>query len=236
MAGPYLLFTRRCEFCGKTVDGAVRVCGECKGSVIPISGDHCVCCGLPKKRCRCGKGHHFYDDVTAPYIYVGGAKALIRRYKFSPDPDCAKTIAHGIARGFSACYSPADVDMIMSVPQTANELSSRGFDQAELLGRICSVILDVPYHGLLKKLYDTDSQRNVAGSERAGNVFGVFDILAGHSKHVEGKNVLLVDDVKTTGATVDECSKMLKLYNCNKVIVSVFAVDEPEGRKENNNG
>lgn len=228
-----MLFSRRCLFCGKPVDGAVAVCAECNESVVRVSGEHCSSCGLPKKRCRCSKGHHFYDDVTAEYIYIGGARTLIRRYKFTPEPDCAKTIAHGIARAFGSVYSSGDVDMIMTVPQTENELSSRGFDQAELLGRICSVILEVPYRGLLKKIYDTDSQRSVSGSERAGNVFGVFDIIPGHGRHIEGKNILLVDDVKTTGATVDECAKMLKLYSCNKVIVSVFAVDETDDRKEN---
>jgi predicted amidophosphoribosyltransferase len=79
------------------------------------------------------------------------------------------------------------------------------------------------------KLYENDSQRNLNVTERSGNVFGVYDVRDGVD--IKGKTILLVDDVKTTGATLSNCAWIMKIRGAEKVYCATVAI--PVGKKEN---
>lgn len=122
----------------------------------------------------------------------------------------------------------ASYDFICFVPQTEAEQEKRGYNQSCLLAEILGAYLEIPVYSTLVKLYDTKRQRTVSVRNKKGNVFGVFDTADG--TEAEGKRILFVDDIQTSGATVDECAKMLKIRGAECVDVVVYAVTR---KKEN---
>ena len=88
----------------------------------------------------------------------------------------------------------------------------------------------MPCYTLLEKLYETESQHTLSARARTGNVFGVFE--ACNLENVQGKTVLLVDDIKTTGATLSECAKMLKLGGAEAVYTVTFAVTRRKAKEK----
>ena len=110
-------------------------------------------------------------------------------------------------------YGGITFDAVTSVPLHPTDYRRRGFDQAARLARRLAEQLELPYLPLLRKLYRTRPQKELPSVQRSGNLLGVFDV----TQPMEGKRILLVDDLITTGATLDECAKMLKLYGAAEV-------------------
>ena len=114
-------------------------------------------------------------------------------------------------------------DQITCVPMRTAKEKERGYNQSALLAQELSKLLEIPVHcHLLRKCADTPAQHELKGAERRGNVFGVFEVAK--PELTQGKTILLCDDVKTTGATLDECAKMLKLAGAQEVYCACIAV------------
>ncbi len=85
-----------------------------------------------------------------------------------------------------------------------------------------SALTGIPVLDALECIYDTPSQHSLSGLYRKGNVFGIYDVKC--KDEIKDKNILLVDDVKTTGASLDECAKMLRIFEAQSVSCITFAV------------
>ena len=129
-----------------------------------------------------------------------------------------------IASSVSRNFNDVDFDVITFIPQTEKEKENRGYNQCEMLASAVAQTMNLPCKPLLRKLYETDRQHNLLKVERSGNIFGVFDVCDKAS--VEDKNILIIDDIKTSGATLNECAKMLVLNNAKSVYCAVIAVAE----------
>ena len=110
-------------------------------------------------------------------------------------------------------YGGISFDFVTAVPLHKREFLNRGFNQSERLGQALAKWLDVPYETVLTKITTTAPQKELKAVERSGNLLGVFDVCG----DVAGKTILLVDDVITTGTTLDECAKMLKIFGAEEV-------------------
>ena len=110
-------------------------------------------------------------------------------------------------------YGGLPFDCVTAVPLHKRELLDRGFNQAEKLGQALARRMGIPYATVLTKITATAPQKELSAVERSGNLLGVFDVCG----DVAGKTILLVDDVITTGATLDECAKMLKIFGAEEV-------------------
>ena len=119
-------------------------------------------------------------------------------------------------------FSDVSFDVITCVPLSKRRKNDRGYNQAELLARSVSKNLGIPYSELLRKVVNNKVQHKENARERKINVYGVYDLIDGVD--VNGKTVLLVDDVKTTGSTLNECAKMLKMHGAEKVFVVTFVI------------
>ena len=113
-------------------------------------------------------------------------------------------------------------DIVTFVPISPKKKKRRGFNQAELIAQKVAAELGVSFVPTLNKIISTDSQRTKSGRHRGGNVFGVYDLAKDVS--VESKTILVVDDVRTTGATLSECADMLKIYGAKAVYAASFAI------------
>ncbi|HOJ35800.1 MAG TPA: phosphoribosyltransferase family protein, partial [Clostridiales bacterium] len=119
-------------------------------------------------------------------------------------------------------YSEIAFDCVCFVPESEDVLKERGYNQSRLLAESVSRHLNVPCGELLKKLYTTKPQRTLSAAERQGNVLGVFE--TNPEEITAGKKILLIDDIKTTGATLDECAKSLLIAGADRVFCAVAAV------------
>jgi ComF family protein len=129
-----------------------------------------------------------------------------------------------MAAGLKHYWKANSFDLLLPVPLHTQRLRERGFNQALLLVKELSRRIGIPYEKtILQKKKPTIPQVNLSGVEREKGVKGAFHVNGKKEKELEGKSVLLVDDVYTTGATVNECSKVLLRGGAGRVDVLTLA-------------
>ena len=210
------LFPRRCAYCGAVIESSRFSCDECEKKLKRIEPPVCTYCGRNREKCNCNKKQNHFKSVAAPFYYEGIARRGLTRMKFNGKTYAAEAFSEEMLRTVENRYSDVKFDLMASVPMTKKQMKKRGYNQSELLSQMISKKLGLEYNpDLLVKLYEISPQHTLKGKERYGNVFGVFDVSAPEA--VKGKTVLLCDDIKTTGATLNECAKILKINGAAEV-------------------
>ncbi|MBQ4243992.1 MAG: ComF family protein [Clostridia bacterium] len=216
-------FPPRCVFCDKVDYLYDGVCKECLEKVEKIEEPVCLKCGMNKKECRCKSETHYFDGICAPYSYEGVVRRGIHLYKFDKNRINAEPLARMIAACVRERFPDVRFDMAVSVPVTKSRLKEEGFDHGALLAQAVANELNLLYDKtVLKKIYETKSQHLLNRVLRRGNLAGVFEVT--DSAKVEGRTVLICDDVSTTGETLDECSKMLYLAGAGMIYCCTLAL------------
>ena len=164
----------------------------------------------------------YFTRARALGFYEGSLQEAIHRWKYEGktylNPFFGKWMTGGLSRHWDADL----FDLLIPVPLHKQRLRERGFNQALLLVKELSHRTGIPYlKRVLQKRRPTIPQANLSGKEREKEVKGAF-LVVGREK-VEGKSILLVDDVYTTGATVRECSKVLMAAGAERVDVLTLA-------------
>ncbi len=228
----WLFFTKRCRYCNKIIGKNEILCEECRESLPIIKDERCKYCGCEKSRCDCKKHKMGYDGITAPFYYEDGAKKSVHMLKFNNKIFMANILAEDMAKSVKNDFADVNFDFITFVPFTISQSLKRNYNQSELLAEQLSKKLNIPLKRALVKLFDTKTQHKMKTTFRKGNVFGVFDVK--ENIDVKGKTILLVDDVKTSGSTLDECAWILKIRGAEKVYcVTATIVATKKEDKEN---
>lgn len=149
------------------------------------------------------------DEVLYAFQYGGVIRNLVHAYKYGDMPRYATLIAQFMYEYLEKHYPDLEVDFITYVPVHKNRKRQRGYDQAELLATYLSIMLKKPIKTLLERKIDTMPQYELSAAAREKNIEGAF-VKKEDSAEVRGKNILLVDDIYTTGSTIRECTKQLK--------------------------
>lgn len=182
----------------------------------------CHTCGSTLVYCQCLKKYQFTRSV-APFYYVGRARQGIIRLKFGGKTDAVPELAKEMTDTILKEYGEKPADYIVCVPMTKAKTKIRGFNQSELLAGAISMAIGVPFMaGGLIKVRETDPQKNCGERDRWSNVMGSFDVNTGLD--IKNKNILLIDDVFTTGASLNECARMLKMAGASQVNCAVCAM------------
>ena len=151
---------------------------------------------------------HFVQSL-AIYFYSDQIQYLIHTMKYKNMPGICVLFGNALGHLIREHHFLRDIDLILPVPLHPIRYRERGFNQAELLARQIGGLNNVPVDGkVLKRLRYTDQQAKFSKQERARNVCGAFGIA--HQSVVENKHIAVVDDVLTTGSTMNECAKILK--------------------------
>lgn len=221
----YILYPKRCFFCNEIINVEDELCAAC--TAVPeeeyrISGPRCKSCGVNKNLCKCKSKSMFYSDIIAPYYYINPVNGAVKQYKFNGKKEKAARFAAEIHCKLRESYPDMPFDGVCYVPQTGAEMRERGYNQAERLAQEFCTQTGLIKLNALVKLYDTHRQRDLPAAARSGNVMGVFDVAG--TKNVHEMNILLVDDIKTTGSTLNECAKMLMIHGANTVTAAVYAI------------
>lgn len=217
------VFPKRCKICGCVIELDECLCDKCK-KLKMISSPRCELCGYEKSDCCCGKHKNEYKQIVAPFYYENTVVIGVHNFKENSMPFLANEYAEYMLSAINECYSDIDFDFITFVPLRRVKKHIRGFNQSELLANKLSQELSVPCVDILDKVRYTGVQHKKSAKERKVSAFGAYDVKKKYKDSLDGKVILLVDDVKTTGSTLNECAKMLKIYGAKEVYASIFAL------------
>ena len=202
-----LLFPPKCIFCRKVLRAGRRVC--CPDCLEKLAG---------QTRWRQGV---FFSRCCVPLVYEGDVREAVIRFKFKDQPGYAtefgRILGQCIGRELKGQY-----DLITWIPVSEERLKKRGYDQAMLLAMAAALELGDVAVETLKKAMDNAAQSSLEDAEaRKSNVLGAYRVE--DPMLVEGKRVLLIDDIVTTGATLDEASRTLLEAGAKEVIAAALA-------------
>ncbi len=225
------LLPPQCNCCERFLDeGQDAICPDCFSEIHWIGPPFCSICGTPfiseeDKLHPCGrcltKGRYF-TTARALGVYDGSLQEAIHRWKYEGKTTLTPLFGRWMTEGLNRYWDPTLFDLLMSVPLHPQRLRERGFNQALLLVEELSRRTGIPYRKRgLRKVRPTTPQVNLSGAEREKAVRRSFHVM--RKEEVEGKSILLVDDVYTTGATVNECSKVLLAAGAKRVDVLTLA-------------
>jgi len=161
--------------------------------------------------------HYHFDRAISVLHYTPEVRQLIHRFKYGGISYLSRTLGRWMAQAYKQ-RCDWELDIILPVPLHPRRQRQRGFNQSALLARELGRYIDVPVkeNVLVRKKY-TPAQAGLSKFQRMQNLRGAFEVR--EPETVRGKSVLLVDDVFTTGSTVDECSKVLLQAGVQRVYV-----------------
>lgn len=216
----YLFFPRRCMCCSKVISAEEYCCEKCKCTLPEVEDEKCLLCGIGKEYCKCENKINNYEKIVAPFYYEGGIRNALLKMKRVPI--YADYLAYRTNEEIKKYFSDVEIDYITFVPMRDREIEEKGFSHAEAFAQKLGCYSSLNVENTLKIVSHSEPQHSLPKSLRAGNVRGIYDII--DSEKVNGKTILLVDDIKTSGATLNECALMLNLYGAKSVYCAVAAV------------
>ena len=200
------------------------MCGSCREN----APEYPLKTANPEKR---GKNSgQFLDSFTAVWYYEEDVRRSMLRFKFRRAAYLAPKYAGMLAPRLKGQES---FDLLAWVPISRRRRFRRGYDQCELLAKALSRELGIPHQRVLRKVRHTPPQSTLRTlEERRANVLGAFRVCRGAD--LRGKRVLLVDDIRTTGATIQECARVL--YTAGAKEVHGAAIAAVRNHKNNQAG
>jgi ComF family protein len=230
-----VLFPAPCRICDEILTNASRIpiCNDCLGSFDPIVPPFCECCGRPfasaragealKPLCRLCRLEFFsFERARSFAVYNDTLFEAILLMKYEE----VTRLGYWFAERLSGCVAKQlkewEADAIVPVPLHRDRRRERGYNQAELIARPLAKRLGIKVHtGLLERVKPRPPQLLLSRSERWKSVNGAY-ATPGRLR-VDNLRILLVDDVMTTGATLDACAKALKKAGAARVLALTVA-------------
>ncbi len=223
---PRLLFPPRCPFCDKVLFHSIfapaeKACGACRGKPEYVKEPMCKRCGKPiaderQEYCLdCGEKERPYAQGKALWVYEGAVKESLYRFKYAGRREYAGYYGEELARAYGGWIRGRGVEGIVPIPLSRKRKRRRGFNQAELVAKEVGRRLGIPvYRDLLLRVRDTRAQKALSGAERKNNLKNAFKT---KGNKVQLNHILLVDDIYTTGSTMDEAAETLMRAGARKV-------------------
>jgi ComF family protein len=237
------LFPSDCRLCSTPLTNISRlpVCPSCLLAMVPISASTCEICGerlgvdysaSANQICpACQESRPHFTKAAAYGAYDGGLRELIHLLKYEQVAPAAGVLGHMLAEAIQKLSPIADSILVIPVPLHRSKRRQRGFNQAELIARAALKINALPSAKLagdvLERTRPTVSQIGLTRPQRVENIRGAFRVR--HPSRVSGRNIVLVDDVLTTGTTVSECARILRKAGAEKVWIATVARTLKEG-------
>ena len=203
-----LLYPRRCTFCRRVLPREQSIlCADCREN----APEYPFKVYDPEKKGK--NAGQFLDSFTAVWYYEGDVRRSLHRFKFRRATHLAPKYGAMLAMRLR---EPEAFDILTWVPVSRRRRFRRGYDQCELLARALGRELGMPHRRVLRKHRHTPPQSGLHSlEERRANVLGAFRVCK--NVDLRGKRVLLVDDICTTGATLNECARVLLTAGAKEV-------------------
>ena len=227
------LYPNACPLCGEFLLPEELLCEECAEKMLISQDNYCHNCG--KAFCICEEKKLFYERAVIACRYskdtrravIAMKKAVNTNFAYFSAEILAKRLQHG------SYYEIQKTDFVMPVPMHRKKQRMRGYNQAALIARHLAELLQIPYReDVLYKMQDSVEQHSLhSAKERAENV-GAFQARA---VSLDGKRILLCDDVLTTGSTLNRCAELLKQCGAESVTIASasMTISEPKEKEIN---
>ena len=227
-----LIFPPKCIFCDKIVENdRFAVCENCLPNIAYNRGNRCKVCGMPldvvygDMLCaNCRRMRHSFQKAYIPLVYKDKVRESILGFKFRGRRARAVTLAAFMLMAIREAAAPWP-DCITYVPLHPFRLGTRGYNQSQLLAEALGGMMHVPVISALRKTKHTKPLSKQKRIDRKKAVKDVFALRK--NADIQGKRVLLVDDIFTTGSTIETCSRLIKKGGAREIYVTTAAVTPP---------
>ena len=226
-----LMIPPRCLACKAVVECQGSLCSKCWSQIDFIASPQCRICGLPFEHkyenddslCgACLKDKPTYHRARSAFVYIDASKPLVLRFKHADSIHAAPTLAKWMVNAGRELLESAD--LLLPVPLHWTRLLLRQYNQAALLVNSLASETGIPgYNDILTRNRYTPSQGRRSTLQRQRNVSGAFTVGYRGKPLINDKSILLIDDVYTTGATVNACAKALLKAGAKNVNVLTIA-------------
>lgn len=225
-----ILYPPVCPICGEVLEKSRKtdLCIECTNQIKSVGINFCMKCGKELDKAQeeycydCGRIEHIYDQAAAAFVYSEGIKESIYRFKYRGKREYAVWYGKKMAELLENRIRIWKPDVIIPVPIHKSRLKQRGYNQAELiaeqLGRYTGIPVDSE---ILIRSKSTAPMKELDGVKRLKNIENAFNI---DESIVRYNKVLIIDDIYTTGATVDACAAVLKRHGVSKVYCACLCI------------
>lgn len=204
------LFPPTCSVCGKLDKN--WLCENCKKRIERLEKSELV--DIENKK---------YEKLLYIFKYESLIRKLILKYKFSGQGYLCNLFSNVIINNKNNQKILKEYDLIIPVPMYEKKRSKRGYNQTELIAEKIATSLNIEYSKCIEKVINTTTQSKLGGKSRQSNIQHAFFIK--NDIEVEDKKIILLDDIYTTGATSEECSRILKNSGAKEVLILVLAKD-----------
>lgn len=224
-----LVLPNHCLACGIPQSESAPVCESCRDRFTFIQPPRCEKCGQAvgeystyERRCAdCQRHPLAFQQATAPLLHASVVRDLMLQLKFARVSIVADLFADLLADHLAEMPWMSDIDLFQPVPMHWWRRLRRGYDQAERLAAGTARLFGVPVGRALQKVRNTRPQSRLSRSSRLENLRGAFRVP--RPEEVEGKTILLIDDVMTTGTTCSECARILEEAGAVRVFALTVA-------------
>ncbi len=222
------LYPKKCVFCQKEIkDNEADCCEICYNKIEKISDTYCTKCGkkheVDEELCfDCKRMEHFFTNGRGMYVYEGVIKKSLFGLKFFKHT----WIGHKYGKLLAKFYMENqlwEVDLVIPVPLHKGRYIERGYNQAEIITKAFCKEKLLPYNTkILRRIKATTPQKDLTDINRQKNMIKAFKVT--DKSVINNKKILLIDDIYTTGATIDGCAKVLLECGADKIYFLTIAI------------
>lgn len=225
-----LMFPVRCPVCDGILFPGDMICQECKTRIKVIEGAVCSKCGKPlsderREYCSdCVKKRHPYQQGKAVFVYEGAIKGSLYRFKYSNKREYATFYAGAAAERYKDWIKAKGIEAIAPIPMYFWKKRLRGYNQAEVFARALGAEIGIKVDTkLVKRIRNTIPQKELSGAERVQNLKNAFQF---SSDIVKYKKIMLVDDIYTTGSTMDAVTEVMLAAGVEEIYYICISIGE----------
>ncbi|MDD5935038.1 MAG: ComF family protein [Clostridiales bacterium] len=227
-----IVFPRRCPLCNEIViPKEEKACKQCVEKLPVITGSRCKRCSKPieleeQEYCfDCIKSTRHYEKGFSAFLYEGSIKKSLMDYKFRGLKQYAEFYTEQMIFHIGSELRKLKVDCIIPVPLHNRKMRMRGFNQAELLARGASEFLGSPLiNDILIRTKYTIPQKKLDDKERLHNLLQAFTTIKEKEFQIIDKKILIIDDIYTTGSTIEACADVLLKAGCRSVYFATVCI------------
>lgn len=225
-----VFFPRRCPICDEAVVYGKDICEKCEKELPYIEEPSCKKCGKQlsneqNEYCSdCNRKVHYYKQGKAVFSYQKGMKSSMYRFKYASRREYAAFYARIAAERLGAWVLRHGIEVIVPIPMYKSKQRKRGYNQAEVFAKYLGICLSIPVDTkLVRRIKNTVPQKELNDIQRKDNLKGAFHL---QTNIVKYRKILLVDDIYTTGSTMDAVAKCLLETGIEDVFVLTICIGE----------
>lgn len=225
-----IFFPRCCPVCDEVITYGQKICSACEKKVSFIKEPTCKKCGKQLENERqeycgdCNRKKHCFLQGKAVFSYRKEMKLSMYRFKYANKREYADYFAEVAAWKYGDWITRRGVEVIIPIPMFLGKMRQRGYNQADVFAKALSRELELPVESqLVYRVKNTVPQKELNDRQRKDNLKGAFQV---RTNIVKYKRILLVDDIYTTGATIDAVGEVLKAIGVEEIYFLCICIGE----------